>query len=236
MTDIVICTTPRSGSNYLCEVMWQTSVLGRPREFFNPRIATRLSAESGGSVDPLQVGWYIEKMRTMHSSPNKVFAAKILFEDFEALWPFRAFRDFFLGARKVFLRRRNVIDQAISYHFAKYTGQWMKENLPRMAREQVPLALGELKLQIDWLHHQNAEWDNVFQLGEFAFEEVVYEELLAEPVKVVAAVAEKLGLGPLPAGFQPRPTIAVQRDEYSAAFFKRFQEGYRLGPNAPLQS
>jgi len=216
--------------------MWQTSILGRPREFFNPRIATRLAAANGGSVDPLEVGWYIQTLRKLHSSPNRVFAAKILFEDFEALWAFRSFREFFLGAKKVFLRRRRVIDQAISYHFAKYTGQWIKEDAPRMAREQVPLTLGELRLQIDWLRRQNADWDDFFDLGGVVFQDVVYEDLVAEPLKTVAAIAEQLGVGPLPADFQPQPKIAIQRDEHSTAFYKRFQQGYRLGPNAPLQS
>src|SRR5215213_3769543 len=106
----LICTTPRSGSTLLCELLEGTGVAGRPDEYFQQLRATGMPmtprdyldgvaaglvpppADHDGNGDDLSVydprrfadfEQYVAWVRRRATTPNGVFAAKIM-------WPYMA--------------------------------------------------------------------------------------------------------------------------------------------------
>jgi len=197
-------------------------------------MANEFAQKWGHSVEPIQIGPYIDKLRAKRSTPNGVFVAKVLFEDFEALWCMKLFRDFFVGAEKILLRRSNIVEQAISYLFAKYTGQWIREDAPRMLKSEVPRDIKELTFHIDRIERQNDEWDKIFAVHSFPVQRVIYEDVLNREQELLSALVERLGVGQLPSSFKAMARTAVQRDQENLSFFEMFRANYDYGPASPL--
>jgi LPS sulfotransferase NodH len=68
-----ICTTPRTGSNFLCELLSSTGVLGRPREYFNGA-GRRLHDDPTYPDDP---AGQFRRILTMGATPNGVYGLKV---------------------------------------------------------------------------------------------------------------------------------------------------------------
>jgi trehalose 2-sulfotransferase len=100
----LVCSTQRSGSTYLCQLLASTGTLGRPQEFFEARAETGLPPHPGyflaglprtgaGIRDDVQAtdgpeysdlttvnGWeaHLERTFTLGTTPNGIFGAKIM--------------------------------------------------------------------------------------------------------------------------------------------------------------
>ena len=74
----MICTTPRSGSNYLSQILESTGVLGRPREYFNGPARRVLDDPSY----PDDVEAQIERILTDGATANGVYALKLFPDQF----------------------------------------------------------------------------------------------------------------------------------------------------------
>lgn len=77
----LICATPRSGSNLLCEVLASTGVAGRPWEFFYAPVeaAKREEWKLSSFAD------YLAAVMKEGSTPNGVFGAKVMWFHVEGL-------------------------------------------------------------------------------------------------------------------------------------------------------
>jgi LPS sulfotransferase NodH len=124
---IVILSTPRSGSTFLCQLLHH-AVLCTPHEYFQPHDYLPLLAFRWNCVDNGRVAWdryacALERHRTsdlgvlginLHGSHLRRFA--------RALPHFSA-----PEAQYVWLQRRDKLRQAVSYGIATQTGQWSSE-------------------------------------------------------------------------------------------------------------
>lgn len=72
----VICTTPRSGSNFLCEVLQSTEVAGRPDEYFRDPPADH----EHWTVPEYRA--YVERIQQAGATPNGVFGIKLMWAYF----------------------------------------------------------------------------------------------------------------------------------------------------------
>src|SRR3954469_25286570 len=77
----VICSTSRSGSYLLCELLWRTGVAGAPEEFFHPQYMPRLMERWG--VEELDE--YVRALLAHKTTPNGVFGAKIHWAQYGAV-------------------------------------------------------------------------------------------------------------------------------------------------------
>lgn len=118
-----ICATPRSGSNYLARLLTSTGALGRPLEYFD-RASVKRSGWTEWPADPAQQLALIPDT----ASPNGVYGLKVFPEHFEACptWSVD------LPGLKTFvwLRRRDIIGQAISLVRARQTQVWHADDQP----------------------------------------------------------------------------------------------------------
>src|SRR4051794_31844384 len=75
----IICTTPRSGSNLLCDLLLGSGAMGRPREVFNIKATLVPVAKQNGLLDgepeAVEMGAYLDLVLTKYTTQNGVFGA-----------------------------------------------------------------------------------------------------------------------------------------------------------------
>src|ERR1700733_13987352 len=80
----IVAATPRCGSNLLCNLMWQSGLLGAPAEYWNyiKRQAPKQRIIGTGMMERLEATSpldYIAKLVACRTSKNGVFGVKLLF-------------------------------------------------------------------------------------------------------------------------------------------------------------
>ncbi|HET6619261.1 MAG TPA: Stf0 family sulfotransferase [Dongiaceae bacterium] len=211
----LICSSPRSGSTYLAELLASTGVLGVPREYFNPLDRWgRTNKERPGDVRPL-----FRRVLTSGATPNGVYGLKSHADHFAAVVavidPMRALPHLKL----VRIRRQDMLAQAISWMRAQQTGQFHAAKRPKGAPRYDASAIRGL---IALLAEQTAIWDRILAASGGVPLEIEYERLVEDPQREVDRVARLMGV-PSPVPIDPaRVKLTVQRDELSAAWHRRF--------------
>lgn len=211
----LICSSPRSGSTYLAELLASTGVLGVPREYFNV-------LDPWGKPDKRRPGGprpHFERVLTQGATPNGIYGVKSHADHFAAVAavmnPMRVLPDLKL----VRIRRQDMLAQAISWVRAQQTGQFSAGKRPRDAPCYDPSAIRRL---IALLAEQAATWDRILAVSGCVPLEIEYEHLVEDPQREVDRVARLMGV-PLPVPIVPaRVMVAVQRDELNAAWRHRF--------------
>jgi LPS sulfotransferase NodH len=224
-----IATLPRSGSWLLAELLWNTSLVGEPHEYFRPDFTPLWSAEWD-----LRVGApYADYVRTalaMTQTPNRVFCAKLHWYQFawlrgqlvaaDADRPSAG--DWFPDLRHVFLHRTDTARQAISYQRAAATQAWFATD---HAGDRPVVSQPDLQ-QVRWfedvLVQHRESWRRYFADAGVTPLEIRYEELAGDPHGTVARVLAFLGL-PHPGTTLPEPVLRPQAD----AATERVLELYR---------
>lgn len=130
-TSLIICTTPRSGSGLLCELLWKSEYAGQPNEWFSRGVVARDSKLWGTKTDRA----YVERVLNEGTTPNGVFGLKLHWSHWERLRqmvsdfprPIRGGRLDYLGGvfpdiRYVWLTRRDKVRQAVSRFRQRQTG------------------------------------------------------------------------------------------------------------------
>lgn len=106
----LICSSPRSGSTYLCELLASTGVLGVPREYLNV-------ADRWGQVNrkpPADPRVLLDRVLTAGATPNGIYGLKAHADHFAAVAaivdPLRVLPNL----RFVSIQRWDILAQAIS--------------------------------------------------------------------------------------------------------------------------
>jgi LPS sulfotransferase NodH len=225
----LVCATQRSGSNLLCGLLKGTGIAGRPEEYFwrghEPCWARRWGAS--GRVEYVN-GAIREGTR------NGVFGAKVLWPHLpnllakleaaqgrEDLAERALLEGTFPGLRFVWIRREDVIAQAVSYARAVQTDQWTAlapppDRVPRFDFAQIHWLVGEIE-------EQNAAWRRWFRATGITVFEVTYEDLVADMQAVTRNVLGFLGVAA--SGDTPiEPQHARQADSVNADWAARYRQ------------
>ncbi|WP_237476863.1 Stf0 family sulfotransferase [Lichenibacterium dinghuense] len=224
-----ICTTIRSGSTWLAELLASTGRLGRPAEYFSTRFQRRVVSPDYPAAFRDQVAYALEHGTT----PNGVYALKIYPLQLEALSERLSWTACFPDLRFVHLARRDILGQAISRVRVNQTLQWRStleaSAEPRYDGAAILAAMREVVAQ-------DARWQLFFARNGLAPLRLVYEDALAAPDAAVAAVARLVGLEGGAEAAPERIGVAVQRDGVNAAWRERFVADYgdRDAMDAPL--
>ncbi len=208
-----ICTAPRSGSAYLCQLLDSTRVLGRPYEFFNPAIKT-LPRMADHPADPAS---QLERITTRGATPNGVYGFKLFAAQAdraaETHWPT-------VLPNLTFLRliRRDTLGQALSLARAQQTGQyrWNFEISGSAVydREKIQSLLARVV-------QAQARWELYFARIGLQPLSLVYEDVVERPQAAVDAIAALVKVEGAVCDFS-RVEIKVQRDAVSAEWRERF--------------
>lgn len=211
----MICATPRSGSNYLCELLTSTGQLGNPAEYFNT-VARR------NHVDPRYPrsrSAQIDIVRSEGATPNGLYAVKILPIQYcrvrKKLDLFRALPNL----RVVRLRRRDLLGQALSLARARQTGQILASN---RAKAEPIYDVQDIRACIDALRMREAIWDQVMLERGLQPLTFTYEDVMRNPQAAVDQVAALMGLAAQVAIDPALIRVRMQRDGKTDLWRERF--------------
>ncbi len=211
----MVCATPRSGSNYLCQLLASTNVLGNPLEFLNM---------AGGKSYPYperppKPRRQLDVIRSAGATRNGIYALKLLPPHYYfASAKVDLFHDL-PNLKLVRLRRRDLLGQAISLARVRQTGQFMA-SYPTAAQPTYSQKL--IRTCIRALHEQEALWDEIMLrqgVQPLTFE---YEDVMRSPQDAVDRVAALMGLVP-PVPIDPAMVlVTIQRNDITNAWRQRF--------------
>jgi LPS sulfotransferase NodH len=211
----LVCSSPRCGSTYFCELLASTDVLGIPREYLNVGLGWgRLDQERATDLRPL-----FHRVLQAGVTPNGIYALKAHADHFTAIAgivdPLLALPNL----KFVRIRRQDTLGQAISWLRAWQTHQFALTD--RQKYTPCYDAAG-IRTFLALLTEQEATWKRLFAGMGCTPLEIDYDSLVQNPQRDVDRVARLMGLGH-PAPIVPRRVkVTIQRDQLNAAWRSRF--------------
>jgi trehalose 2-sulfotransferase len=250
----LLCATPRSGSSLLCGLLDSSGVAGHPESYFRLPSEQEYADRWGIVSSPDGAFSYADYVRAAiaeGTTGNGVFAARIMWGTLDELiaklgplYPDEAGSDLdlltraFGRTRFVYLRRGDVLAQAVSRLRAEQTNVWHEETgQDQHEPEQEPrFDFGQLDELVRQIQDDNAAWQRWFASVGVRPCLVRYEGLAAAPVSVALGVLDFLGLE-VPAGRQLQVRHKRLADDLSAQWIDRYrreQEAVIVGNDASL--
>ncbi len=180
----LICTTPRSGSNFLCEALRGTGVAGRPDEYFWNRA---FWLEGWGVSDGAD---FVARMLLEGTGPNGVFGSKLTWQQVPEA---TALIDQRLpNLHYVWLRRLDKVRQGISFYRALETKRWRSTDTSALGEPEFDFAAIQRLVQLSgW---EDEAWSDYFEQRAVAPLELTYEELAQAPHAAVGQILIFLGI------------------------------------------
>ena len=215
MNGYVICATPRSGSTLLCSLLRVSGVAGDPASLFLRQSMAEHRVEWGIGPE-----WpdYLAAALQAGRGANGVVGLRMMWETFAEVGPqvVAAMGE----VRFIWLRRRDLVAQAVSRHRAEVSGTWHL-GFEEAEHPVEPAYDGDrIAAWVAEAAAANRAWAAWFAAQGIAPLEVQYEDLAAEPVAVAKQVLGYLGLE------AARPLSVTNRrmaDQVSAEWAARFR-------------
>ncbi len=215
----VICTTPRSGSNFLCRELARHQGFGKPGEFFNfhePlfRYSSTLGAQNFDD--------YIDKLFAEYTSANGVFGWKSFWFDFVFMRDQVGRLNRFQPLRYIYLERRDEHAQAVSFAYAGASNSWTSEQI---AQDRLEYDRPRIDQALESVRWNRQGWEEYFRSSEIAPLRVDYDTLVADPQVTLQRIANLLDL---PSTLEPleaaMPPLRVQRELGKQQWLQRYRE------------
>lgn len=187
---ILCLTTPRSGSNIFCSVLASVAGAEDSHEIFNPDFKPFRTYSSHN--EPKSVTEYLQNIEYKN---NKSYVHKILISQLNFISGWAKFESLFDEGKIIYLKRRDIIKQAVSLFIAFETNQWTSTpNRPPLVAvddieydyEKLMRVLGRIERQESWLRRLVA----VFGITPI---EVTYEDYLLNPSLTVQSTLHQCG-------------------------------------------
>lgn len=236
----IICATPRSGSTLFCQYLASTGVAGVPASYFNKE-GLHEYAEYWQILRPdgsYAFADYLAATRRAGSTTNGILALRVMWStlaevtaQLAQLYPDLADDELALlekafGQPKfIYLRREDVVAQAISLYRAQQTGYWHIDE--GQAPEQPPaFDFDAIHSFVNELRHDNLGWQAWFRKVGVEPMPVVYEDFAADPETTVSEVLRFLELD-LPAGVELRAHNQRLADHMTTLWLGRYKDELR---------
>ena len=240
----VICTSPRSGSTLLCDLLAATGCAGNPdSQFHNPSIADWLRSfdlktdDFASQRDALRAVFDAACVRG--TGDAGLFGLRLqrrsfdfLIQQIGILHPglendVARFEAAFGTMLFIHLTRRDKLKQAVSFVKATQTGLWHRAadgtELERLSDPQDPVYdTDEIARHLAEMIAMEADWEDWFATEKIEPLRVIYEELSADPGAVLGKILDRLGLDP-DAATGVHPAVAKLADETNRRWIARFR-------------
>jgi LPS sulfotransferase NodH/glycosyltransferase involved in cell wall biosynthesis len=241
----LICTTERTGSTLLCDLLASTGVAGKPSEYFLPNDIHRFSKMWQTNT----FAEYLSAFFRTTASVTGVAGAKVLIRYFPTLLAQlrqlpgikpdatdgELLAHSFPNLHYIFLTRTDKLRQAISYIRAVGTGYWHHKiradtatplwtGVDRATGAADPDFDGSLiDRQMETLQQHETIWRDFFRRNAIEPLEIVYEDLAADYVMQTRRVLEFLGVPWSPSATIRAPSLVKQADEITQEWVARYQ-------------
>ena len=226
-----VCATPRTGSSLLLGLLESTGVAGRPQAYFRAPDEA-LWAGRWGLRRTRDYAGFVRAAIAHGRTGNGVFGAKLMWDTFQellakldAVSPGPLAR-MFGETRFVYVRRDDVVAQAVSWLRAEQTGAWYAGGngeisgtaptgrVPEYDRDRI----AEL---VRTIGEHNAGWEAWFASAGVEPYRVRYEQLADDPVATTRDILGFLGLS-LPEGSDITPRHRRQADDLNHRWVSRY--------------
>ena len=190
---VLICMSPRSGSTYLSSLLTENG-LGNATEHF--RVAGDQLKNSVAELKAKSYGEYFCRLLDARSV-NGVFSTSVDWPQFRHVYHFGAFHKYLKNAHFVWLRRRDVLAQAVSRHIGEQTGYGnsRQSHLRELVNEEL-YDFDKIRAHIDHVVEVNGAWEQFFTIEQLSPQVVLYEDLASDPTAVVSTIFDQLDLPP----------------------------------------
>ena len=235
LTSYIIASVQRSGTHLLCTLLRGTGAAGLPTEHFLIRPGE--TWESRWHSPSRRA--YVDRVLGDNTTPNAVFGTVVMWSYFDRLLQLLReipeFKDFdgagLMAAvlhkpKYIWLRRRNHVEQAVSWAIACQTGLWAQKTGEKPQAHGVPKF--DFKVIDEWCNriaqHETA-WANYFRENQLEPLALFYEDVAQDNCCAVKTVLEFLGV-PLPTGVTIAPSGLKKQanelsEQWTAAYLKR---------------
>lgn len=235
----IICTSPRSGSTLLCDLLRQTNVAGAPDSHFHrPSVETWRRDHGCPENTPLSDVFQAAIKTGRGNTP--VFALRLQRHSFDFFMQKLAdlhpdhpndlsrLQAAFGNTRFIHLTRQDKLAQAISLVRAQQSGLWHKapdgreiERVKAPEAEQYDPAA--IQAGVDEFTGYDRDWLAWLAAQNIRPHRITYENLSQDPVNILRDTLRFLNL-PLQAADGIRPGVAKLADARSKDWYERFQE------------
>jgi LPS sulfotransferase NodH len=232
-----VCATPRTGSSLLLGLLESTGVAGHPEAYFREPDEQQWAGrwQIAGPADPaFDYADFVRAAVATGTTDNGVFGAKLMWGTLDEVvakltpgYPDLAGHDLellnraFGRIRFVYLRRADVLAQAVSWLRAEQTNAWYigdagsNKQAPRFDATRI----GELMQMID---EHNTAWREWFASVGISPHLVRYEDLDADLAGITRGILDFLELD-LPAGREIRQRHQRQADGLTVEWLQRYR-------------
>ncbi|MDX8445711.1 Stf0 family sulfotransferase [Mesorhizobium captivum] len=212
---ILVCTSPRSGSNHLAGLM-ASAGLGNPLEWFGGRRLLELPGY------PREPSAQLLRALTEGRSPSGVYAIKLFASQFAQVAKKVNLPASLPNPRYVRLTRSDLLGQAISWARARQTRRFRSTEVSHAPPRYNSGAIAE---SLEKIFMENLAWDAWFAKNGLPFLALTYEQIQQDPVGNLKKVAQLAGVEPV-WGTNLESGLEIQRDAINDEWRKRFLSEY----------
>ncbi|TPN76870.1 hypothetical protein FJ987_03640 [Mesorhizobium sp. CU2] len=212
---IVVCTSPRSGSNHLAGLM-ASAGLGHPLEWFGGR---RLLERPDYPRDPRA---QLLRALTEGRSSTGIYAIKLFASQFAQLAKKVNLPASLPKPNYVRLTRDDLLGQAISWARARQTREFRSTEIGHAPPRYNGQAIAEC---LEKILAENLAWDGWFAKNGLSFLPLTYEQIQRDPAGSLTKVAQLVDVEP---NWETnlRSGLEIQRDALNEEWRKRFLSEY----------
>jgi trehalose 2-sulfotransferase len=222
----IVASAQRCGSTFLCNLLWQTGVLGAPAAYFQYRKRPTAKTLRDMMMERLKASSpddYLAKLLACRTSTNGIFGVKVHFHDFEAMLRQTAgILDLLSPVTFIYVDRTDKLAQAVSLAMALQTDAWtsLKKSAARAVRYDRDLIAKCLEQN----EQQELSWRKWFEDNDVEPWRVTYEDLTAGSAAVVRRTVELLDAQDDEPDAILVPKIEKQGDETNSEWIARFRQ------------
>jgi trehalose 2-sulfotransferase len=230
----IIASVQRSGTHLLCSILRSTGIAGSPEEHFLSKPGETWEKRWGA---PSRAA-YVQNVLRRNTAANGVFGTVVMWSYFERmlemLREIPEYKDLsgaqllaavFCKPKYIWMRRRNHVEQAVSWAMASQTGIWTQ----KAEKTSQPRAIPKFDFKVidEWCNriaaHDDA-WANYFRENQIEPLILFYEDVVASHRTAAERVVEFLEL-PFPPCLEiPPPAVEKQAnqisEEWAACYLK----------------
>jgi LPS sulfotransferase NodH len=229
----IVASVQRSGTHLLCSIL-RSAGAGSPDEYFFLKYGETWEERWGS---PSRVA-YLERIFQQHTTADGVFGFVVMWVYFDRvvqmLQEIPAYKNFnesqllaavFNRPKYIWMRRRNRVQQAVSWAIALQTGVWAQKKGDEPQLRAVPRFDFNV---IDDLYNRIVDgevgWTNYFHENQIDPLVLFYEDVVASNLDAARRVLEFLGVPFPPACEIAPPTVQKQgtqlSEEWAASYLK----------------
>jgi len=221
----IIASVQRSGTHLLCSILRSTGIAGTPEEHFLSKPGE--TWEKRWSA-PSRVA-YVQNVLRQNTAANGVFGAVVMWSYFERMLQMlqeiptyknlngaQLLAAVFNTPKYIWMRRRNHVEQAVSWAMASQTGIWAQTGEEKLQPPAVPKF--DFKVIDEWCNRIAAHddgWASYFRENQIEPLILFYEDVVASHRIAAERVLEFLEL-PFPPDLEiPLPAVEKQANQIS---------------------